>query len=219
MKKVLKMRILKKYGFYIMILTILSELLVPLIFAKMYPNYSQLTMLISDFGEDNSPIQNLFKIWQLTDGILFILTIPSFYEWFRDISQKEAKFLSISIAVYAIGDCLFTALFDRSLETDFNLASEIHDYGSGVGFVSFLIGTFLLIRLYQVEKDFFMCKLLLSVFILSSIFMILFAAPRIPFIASLNIPYRGLWQRLNLIFLYLPFFIVSVKNIRTLKNR
>lgn len=210
------MKIVKKYGFYIMILTILSELLIPLIFAKMYPNYSQLTMLISDFGEDNSPIQHLFKIWQLTDGILFILTIPSFYEWFCKVSKKEAKYLSISIAIYAIGDCLFTAIFDRSLKLDFNLASEIHDYGSGIGFVSFLIGTFILIRLYRLEKNYFMCRLFVLIFILSSICMILFAAPRIPLIASLDIPYRGLWQRLNLTFLYLPFFIVSIKNIHAL---
>lgn len=206
-------KFLSKYGFYLMIIVILSELLIPFLFAAHYPHYNQLTMLISDFGENSSPVQPYFKAWQFLDGLLIWLTIPSFYVRFKETSALLAKLLSLSLALYALGDCIFSAFFDRTLASGFSLEEEIHDYGSGIAFVALLVGVFLLIKLYSLESNTRLVKLFLILFIFSTFFMILYAAPRIPIIKTFKIPDRGLWQRLNLLFLYLPFLIVSFINL------
>lgn len=212
------MRFLKKYGFFIMILVILSELIMPFILIAFYPNYDPLSMLISDFGEDGSPTKTFFKIWQLIDGSLLLLTVPSFYERFKKTSKPLSAWLSVMIAIFAVGDCLVTSLFDRSPSVaTIDLEAVIHDYASGVGFVALLIAIFLLIRLYILEENQLAIRGLFIVFIISAFFMFLFAAPKIPVVRALHIPYRGLWQRANLLFLYLPFFFVAIKNVHSKK--
>lgn len=207
------MYFLKKNGFFIFILAILSELCVPFILAHFYPNYHPLNGLISDFGTNNSPVQNYFKFWQLIDGILFLLGIPSFFYRFQHTSVIFSKWLSIMIAIFALGDCICTSIFDRSTGTEFNLAGLIHEYASGLGFIAFLVGTFILIKLYLLENNQSMVIFLIIIFIISTLFMILFASPNIPILKTMNIPYRGLWQRANLFFLYLPFLVVAIKDI------
>lgn len=208
------MNFLKRYGFGIMILVIISELTFPLIFAHFYPNYNPVTMLISDFGEDGSPVKLAFKVWQLVDGSLFILTIPSFYARFNNTSKPLATWLSITIAIFSIGDCLVTAIFDRTTNTaQLDVEALIHDYLSGVGFIALLMATFFLIKLYTLEHHYLFVRILIVIFFCSCFFMFLFAAPKIPLVTQLHIPYRGLWQRANLLFLYLPFFLVAIKNL------
>lgn len=205
---------LKKYGFHLLVLVVISELALPFIFASFYPEYSQTSMLISAFGEIHSPVRVAFKIWQITDGILFILTVPAFYNRFKATSSKQSFWLSLMIAAYGIGDCIITGLFDRSSQTiRFDPEEMLHDYASGAGFIALLVGTFLLIRLYSLENRTSLVKSLWLIFLLSSIFMLLFALPRIPIIDQLHLPYRGLWQRANLLFLYLPFLITALQTI------
>ncbi|MHC5229514.1 DUF998 domain-containing protein [Enterococcus sp. LJL99] len=202
---------LKNYGYFFMIIAIFSELVVPVIFAHLYPNYNQGTMLISDFGEVGSPVQKYFKIWQLIDGGLFILAAPSFYAHFYSTSPTIALWIGITIVLFGIGDCIFTAIFDRVETSNFSIQGALHDYGSGVGFVALLINTFLLVMLYARQQQFLMVKIVSVIFALSSICMIFFASPRIPLVRRIDIHYRGFWQRANLFFLYLPLLIIAIK--------
>ncbi|WP_086313290.1 hypothetical protein A5821_000795 [Enterococcus sp. 7F3_DIV0205] len=208
------MKMLHKYGFFIMILVIISEFTFPWIFAIFYPGYNHITMLISDFGEDGSPTRIGFKIWQLIDGSLLLLTIPSFYTRFKNTSTSLATWLSIMMTGFALGDCFVTALFDRSTNlSKIDIESIVHDYLSGIGFIALLIATFILMKLYGLEKNYLFVQKLRIIFIITICFMLLFAAPKIPLVNKIPIPYRGLWQRTNLLFLYLPFFLVALKNL------
>lgn len=203
-----------------MILVIISEVTFPFIFAHFYPNYNQVTLLISDFGEDGSPVKLAFKVWQLIDGCLFLLVIPSFYERFKSTSQTLTIWLSISLAIFSIGDCLVTVLFDRTTNAaQIDIEALIHDYLSGAGFIALLMATFFLIRLYALESSHLFVRILIFILILSACFMFLYAAPKIPIINQFHIPYRGLWQRANLFFLYLPFFLVALKNVHSTKKK
>lgn len=205
------MLFLKNYGYFFMIIGIFSELIVPVFFAHFSPNYNQVTMLISDFGEKNSPIQKYFKIWQLVDGLLFILAAPSFYSHFYSTSSTIALWVGVTIVLFGVGDCIFTAIFDRVETSSFSIQGALHDYGSGVGFVALLVNTFLLISLYVKQQHFFMVKIVSVIFVLSSICMIFLASPRIPIIRKIDVHYRGFWQRANLFFLYLPLLIIAIK--------
>lgn len=214
------MNFLKKYGFYLMILVIVSELLLPVILGLFYPGYDQLSMLISAFGEDTSPTQLAFKIWVIIDGLLFLLAIPAFYQRFKTTSKTLTKWLAAMIAAFGIGDCIVTGIFDRSgSSSGISIEEIIHDYASGVGFVALLIGTGLLFKLHTLENNHLMVTTIPMIFIISSLLMLLFALPRIPIIDQLHIPYRGLWQRLNLLFLYLPFLLTAIESLFSKSSR
>lgn len=202
------MTFFNEYGYLFVLAAVLSELMGPFILAKKYPHYHQLTMLISDFGEAGSPVRTPFKIWQFVDGVLFMLAIPSFSGYFYDISPLLSCLLGLSIGLFALGDCIFTAIFDRVEGSQLTFQGALHDYGSGVGFVALLMTTVLFIRLYLLEHNRLLSLVLLVIFFLSGICMLVFASPRIPIIRRINVSYRGFWQRANLFFLYLPLLIV-----------
>lgn len=210
---------LKRYGFYLLILAVISELALPFILGRFLPGYNQIEMLISNFGETGMPTKWAFKIWEVINGTLFVLSAPAFYERFRGTSAPLALWTGILIALFGIGDCIITGLVDRAATTEeVGFTSLLHNYASGAGFVALLIGTFLLIRLYYMEHNSFMVIALPIIFVLSSIFMFLFAMPKIPIASDFQVAHRGLWQRLNLLLLYLPFLMVAVGNLNSAKK-
>ena len=176
-------------------------------------------MLISNFGETGMPTKMAFKVWEIINGCLFILSAPAFYARFAHTSHSLATGVAICIALFGLGDCIITGVVDRANSTaEVGFTSLLHNYASGAGFVALLIGTFLLIGLFHLEHNHMVVIAFIVIFILSSIFMFLFAMPKIPIINAFQVSHRGLWQRLNLLFLYLPFFIVAVKNITMVKH-
>lgn len=213
------MKFLKTYGFHLMVLAVISELTLPFVLGAFYPDYSQLSMLISSFGEDKSPVRMAFKIWVIIDGLLFLMTIPAFFQRFKTTSTFLAKALAVMLAIFGIGDCIITGLFDRSTEySGVNIEDLIHDYASGAGFVALLIGTALLFKLYSLEEKHFMVTIIPIIFVISCVLMLLFALPKIPIIDQLHVPYRGLWQQANLFFLYLPFLLAAIESLSTQKE-
>lgn len=206
------MKLLKKIGFYLLIVAIISELVLPFVLGPFLTDYSQINQLISTFGETGMKTRIYFKIWEIINGTLFILAAPALFERFKKTSSKLSLWTAISLGIFGLGDCILTGLMDRASTLDeVGFESLLHNYASGAGFVALLLGTFFLIVLYYLEQEKKTVKAFIIIFILSTIFIFLFSLPKIP-ILSTEIPYRGLWQRLNLFFLYLPFLITAVKN-------
>lgn len=205
------MKFLQRFGFYFLVLAVISELLLPFVLGRFIFGYDQIEMLISNFGENGMPTKLVFKLWEVFNGGLFILSAPAFYKRFCSMSHNLAIWVSVCIILFGIGDCIITGLVDRATtDEQIGFAGLLHNYASGVGFVALLIGTFILIWLYKLEQKWVMVGLLPLIFFISSIFMILFALPKIPIISNFQVSHRGLWQRLNLFFLYLPFLMVAL---------
>lgn len=206
------MQTIEKYGFWFLVLAVVSEIALPFVLGAFTPNYSQINDLISTFGEDGGTTRIVFKIWQATNGTLFLLAIPAFYAYFKPTSSKLALGLAIMIAVFAIGDCWITALFDQQQNaTGWKMiAGMIHEYGTGIGFSGLLIGIFLLWRLVLLQGQKITGMILVGLFGFALFFMLLFSWPRLPILNQWTLPYRGLWQRLNLLFLYLPYTYIAL---------
>lgn len=206
------MQFFRKYGFYLMITAVISEIVGPLVFGLFYQDYNHTTMLISSFGEDKSPVKLVFDWWQIIDGLLFIFAIPAFYQRFKGTSLWLTRGMCIMIFLYAVGDCIMTGIFSKTGHTELTTIDVIHNYASGIGFGAFLVGTIFLVCLYYLERKKEILFVLVLVLMLSIGSMFIYMLPNFP----LNIldgsmsDTRGLWQRLNLIFLYLPFFLVAV---------
>lgn len=208
------MKVLERYGFYLLIIAVISELVLPFVLGRYINGYNQVEMLISNFGETNMPTRTAFKIWEIINGSLFVLAAPAFYARFAGTSPKLAWWTAICVVLFGVGDCIITGIVDRANTVDeIGFTSLLHNYASGAGFVALLIGTLLMIWLYHLEQNNLLMSLFILFFVLSSIFMFLFAMPKIPFVSAFQISHRGLWQRLNLLFLYLPFLVVAIGNL------
>lgn len=213
------METLKRYGFFFLILAVISELTVPFVLGHYVPGYSQLESLISSLGETGMPTKTAFRIWEIINGCLFILAAPAFYQRFAATNRGLASGVSLFLIIFALGDCIITGFASQaSTPEEIGPVSLLHNYASGAGVLALLLGTFFLIWLYQIEENQLVVIGLLFVFFLSSAFLVLYASPNIPLLNEYQITNRGLWQRLNLFFSYLPYGLVSVTNLSSHKR-
>ncbi|WP_100065837.1 DUF998 domain-containing protein [Miniphocaeibacter massiliensis] len=206
---------LKKYGFYFMIIAILSELILPFILGSFIIDFSHTKTLISRLGEAEGIIKIIFKIWEIINGLLFFMSIPAFFERFKKVSEKLAKCLCFTIILFGLGDCILTGLFDSSM-MDFGyikIGKLIHGSSAFIAYIGILVGVLLLIKLYMLEGNRDMAIAIMVLFIITGVFMLLFAAPKISMLKSITINYRGLWQKLALLFAFSPFLLVSINEV------
>lgn len=209
------MELVNRYGFYFLLLAVISELALPFVLGHYLSGYSQTEMLISSFGETGMRTRTAFRIWEIINGVLFIVAAPAFYQRFVATDRNLALTLAVFIVAFGIGDCIITGLVSRAKNSEeVGFSSLLHNYASGAGFLALLLGTLLLIWLYYQEHNQFMVVSLVLIFLLASLFMLLFAMPKLPIIKAFQVTHRGLWQRLNLFFLYLPYVLVSLSTLR-----
>lgn len=205
----------KKYlGFYLMILTIISETVLPFVLGLFYPNFNQINNLISDFGSSGSPVQQIFKIWEIIDGCLFIIAASAYYFRFKSTSNLLAKLLTASIILYALGDCIITGIADRVQSSKPTIMGQIHDYASAISLIAILLGILVLTILFRIENNQLMTYLLIIILILAGIALVIFSAPRLPLLNQLHLSYRGLTQKIVLYLLFSPFLFSSIQALK-----
>lgn len=203
-----------KVSFYLLLFGLISEIIGPFIFQYLTPHYNSLRQLISDFGVQGARTQRLFSYWGIMDGCLILAGTYGVYFYFKKTQPTLAFLLALGIGLFAIGDCLFTAIFHRETGESISWKAYLHDGGSGVGFAAFYGGLLCLFFLYQLANQKNWSFFILGNLILAGIFMIIFALPRVPFI-HIDETYRGLYQRGNLFFMYLPYIAMTVICLKT----
>ena len=177
------MELVNRYGFYFLLLAVISELALPFVLGHYLSGYSQTEMLISSFGETGMRTRTAFRIWEIINGVLFIVAAPAFYQRFVATDRNLALTLAAFIVAFGIGDCIITGLVSRAKNSEeVGFSSLLHNYASGAGFLALLLGTLLLIWLYYQEHNQFMVVSLVLIFLLASLFMLLFAMPKLPII-------------------------------------
>ena len=90
------------------------------------------------------------------------------------------------------------------------LASKIHEAGSVIGFMLFLFVPLLLGILYYKSQNRIMGTFSIMCFVSALVFFVLFVMSDKPEFKNTIIDNEGLWQRLNLAFMYLPLAITAV---------
>lgn len=197
-----------------LLIAMAGDLIVSFMLSFFYKGYSNLKMSISALGNPKSPVRLPFNIWMLIEGLLFLIALPAIYNYFNPISPKLTITLLIFIAVFAIGACIFTCFFSVNESKDITtLASKIHGAGSALGFCLFLFVPLIISILYFKSDENLFGIISLACFALSLVFFALFIMSDKENFASTVIANEGLWQRLNLIFMYLPLCFVCVQRI------
>lgn len=219
------MTILKKYGSHFLLVGAISDFLTPYILGFFYPKMNQGTMVISVFGDVDSPVREAFLVWSVVSGVFFVFAIPAVYQAFSDTSPKIASLLALAIGAYGIGDCIFTGLFSINTEqATWNFSTWIHNIGSGLGYVGFLFFPFILYVFYQKQEQREYSNRYLILSLVSFFFAMVYGLARIPVINQFPLLNQiGLCQRVSFIFNYLPivFFALNQmkhEQVRRVKN-
>ena len=205
---------LYSYGWFFILIAMAGDLIVSFLLSMFYGEYSNLKMSISALGNPSSPVRTPFNIWMLIEGILFLMALPAVSKAFRPISGGITNILLIFIAFFAIGACIFTCFFSVNESKDVvTIASKIHGAGSVIGFMLFLFVPLLLGILYYKEQNCMMGTVGIVSFAAALIFFVLFVMSDKQEFKNTIIDNEGLWQRLNLAFMYLPVAITAIVRI------
>ena len=190
--------ILISAGRYLLLTAMAGDLLVSLFLSLFYKGYSSLKMSISALGNPSSPVS--------------LLALPAVYSKFHPVSGVVTVLLIIFIAVFAVGACIFTCFFSvnesRGVVT---VQSKIHGIGSVTGFMIFLFVPVLAAILSFKAGDKATGVASIVSFILSLLFFSLFVMSDKDEFKDTVIANEGLWQRLNLVFMYLPLALAAVR--------
>ena len=203
-----------RFGWYTLIIAMAGDILVSLILPCFYKEYSSLKMSISALGNPQSPVRIPFNIWMLIEGVLFLIAIPALYNRYNSISGGLTYTMLAFITIFAIGACIFTCFFSVNESKDIvTTASKIHGVGSVVGFMLFLFVPLLVAIFSFKSKDTGMGVVSIVCFIIALVFFVLFVMADKPEFSDTIIYNEGLWERLNLVFMYLPLLTVSIRQI------
>ena len=205
---------LYKIGWYSLLAAMAGDLLVSWIISFFYNGYSSTKMSISALGNPQSPVRFAFNAWMFAEGVLFLISIPALYNFYHKVSGGITDTMLVFIAVFAIGACIFTSFFSVNESKEVvTLASKIHGAASVIGFMLFLFVPLLvaLLSFKGGEKPLGIISVLC--FVIAMIFFVLFVMSDKPEFSETVIANEGLWQRLNLLFMYLPLGIVAVKKL------
>lgn len=201
-----------KFGRYAIIMAVVGEMIVPIILSAFYKDYNQTTEVISVLGNPNSPIRIPFNIWMLIAGILLIFSCPYIFVEYNSVSVLLSVILIIFISIFAVGACIFSCFFSANETKEIvTIASKIHGIGSVIGFMLMLFVPLLIAILSFKCNENLVGAVSIVSFVFAVLFFILFVMSDKPEFSDTIIAKEGLWQRLNLLFMYLPLLIVAIK--------
>ena len=206
---------LNSYGWFFILIAMAGDLIVSFVLSMFYGEYSNLKMSISALGNPSSPVRIPFNTWMLIEGLLFLMALPVVNNVFRPISVWITNALLVFIAFFAIGACIFTCFFSVNESKDVvTFASKIHGAGSVIGFMLFLFAPLLLGILYYKDQNRMMGTVSIICFVAALVFFVLFVMSDKQEFKNTIIDNEGLWQRLNLAFMYLPVVLTAIIRIR-----
>lgn len=189
-----------------------GDLLVSFVLSLFYKGYSNLKNSISALGNPSSPVRIPFNVWMLIEGFLFLLALPALYAKYHPTSGFATALLMAFIAVFAVGACIFTCFFSVNESKDVvTVQSKIHGIGSVTGFMLFLFVPLLVSILSFKAGDKATGVTGVVGFVLSLASFSLFVMADKEEFKDTVISNEGLWQRLNLAFMYLPLAFVAIR--------
>jgi len=203
-----------KFGLWALLIAMAGDILVSWVMPLFCKDYSSLKMSISALGNPKSTVRLPFNLWMFTEGVLFLCALPAIYKCYHAVSGKLTVTLMIFTAVFAVGACIFTCFFSVNETKDIvTTASKIHGAGSVIGFMLFLFAPLLTAILSFKSGETALGVFGIVCFVIALGFFTLFVMSDKEEFAGTVIASEGLWQRLNLIFMYLPIMAVSIKKI------
>ena len=125
-----------------------------------------------------------------------------------------AVFMLLSIGIFAVGAGLISGFFSVNESKDIiTTASKIHGVGAAIGFMALLFFPLLNGIVSFKQKDIMEGIIGISLFVLSLIFFACFVMGDKEQFQNTIMKYEGLWERLTLFCLYIPFIYKTMSNL------
>lgn len=203
-----------QFSWWLLIIAIVGDFVVPYILANFYKGYNHKTMVMSVLGNPNSPVRIYYNIWLVLLGIFLIIGSANLYHQYSSSSKNLSITIFVFIVIFAIGAGILSGIFsvNESKEME-SIASQIHGIGSALGFITLLFVPLLLSILSFKMKDWTTAVICLVSFTLALIFFVLFIMSDKSKFQYTIIANEGIWQRLTLLFMYIPLGYIAILKI------
>lgn len=205
---------MKKITWSLLIIAVIGDFLVPYLLASSYKGYSHKKQVMSVLGNPDSSVRTVYNIWLMILGILLAISTWNIAKHYYAVSHGLTIALVISVLTFSIGAGILAGIFSVNKTKEIQtLASKIHGVGSALGFMALIFAP-LFISILSFKQSSYMMGTVSGVsFIFAFLFFILFIASDKKKFESTIISNEGLWQRLSLLFMYIPFLYMALSNI------
>ena len=191
--------------------TIIGEFLLPCLLERYYTEYNGKTMVMSALGSSQSPVRLIYNLWLIWLGSFFTFTAFVYFEKTRVEFPVLSALLSLSIGIFAIGAGLISGFFsvneNKSIVTT---ALKIHGVSAAIGFMALLFFPLINGILSFKQKEVAFGVVSIISFILALICFMCFVMGDKKQFQNTVLIYEGLWERLTLICMYIPFIHKAV---------
>ena len=202
-----------KHTFYSLLpLFLLLDLVIPFLLATTCPGYRHTRQVMSVLGNRSAPFHTVYTLWLLFLGTAILLTCAQLCPLLWGRSGGLSLALAAILIIYALGGCILSGLFPvsetKAMET---LSAKIHGFGSVFGFLALTFAPLVVALFYFKGRQTGLALCALTCFILALVFFVLFVMADKPRFAHTVIAWEGLWQRLTLLFMYLPLALLCAR--------
>ena len=205
---------MQKLGWILMITAMVGDFLVPSVLALFYKGYSHKKHVMSVLGNRESPVKILYNIWLILLGILLGISTKNIVELYDTVSHGLTNALVILMFVFAIGAGVLAGIFSVNKTKEIQtMASKIQGVGSGLGFMAMAFAPLIISILSIKQRDYVIGIISGFSFVFTLLFFIFFILSDKEKFKDTRIDNEGLWQRLSLLFMYIPFVYVAIKSI------
>ena len=198
----------------LLLITIIGEFLLPWILKHFYKDYNSKTMVMSVLGSPESPVRKIYNVWLVWLGVFLLLTSFLFFKEVNTVSIVLAVLTFISIATFAIGAGILSGLFSvNESKEKVSFASKIHGAGSAMGFMTLMFFPLLQGISAFKSSDIAQGVICIVAFVASVLFFGFFIMGDKEEFKNTIFVYEGIWERLSLFFMYVPFLYFSINNL------
>ena len=198
----------------ILLFTIIGEFIVPWILEQFYSEYNSMKMVMSVLGSPQSPVRLVYNLWLVWLGGFLAYTAGVYFMSFRANFPVLAVFMLLSIGFFAVGAGLISVFFSVN-ESKYivTTASKIHGISAAIGFMALLLFPLLNGIVSFKQNGTLEGIISISSFVLSLIFFACFVMGDKEQFQNTPLKYEGLWERLTLFCMYIPFVYKSMSNL------
>lgn len=199
---------------WILLFTIIGEFLLPLILGRYYKGYDSKTMVISALGSPQSPVRVIYNIWLIWLGGFLLFVAIVYYLSTKAEFPILSVLLFFSIGVFSVGAGLISGIFSVNETKDIiTTASKIHGVSAAIGFMTLLFLPLLNGIILFKQKNVVWGLVDIIAFVLSLVFFICFIMGDKEQFKNTILGYEGLWERLSLFFMYVPFIHIAIERL------
>ena len=169
---------------------------------------------MSALGSPQSPVRLVYNLWLVWLGGFLVFTAWVYFEVTRVEFPVLSVFILLSIVFFAVGAGLISGVFSVNESKEMvTTASKIHGAGATIGFMALLFFPLLNGIVSFKQKDIIEGIISISSFVLALIFFACFVMGDKEQFQNTILKYEGLWERLTLFCLYVPFIYKTMGNL------